>query len=222
MRLPSLARSMLLSTALLGLAACETGPGYRLGDARVPLMKPGYGLVAATVIQRNRLYRNDQPTAMSTAGVTFANFDTVRGADGSSFKLYPGGETISGYVDPSRPGKSDRGYPTFLKAVKPGKYYLSSLTTGPLDNPQVVGPKEDTVFEVKEGEVTYAGSVQMLTWWTERGNGHVPVKRTVEVVDEFARDMPAITVHEPRLATLPIRNGVAGQGASTGSGAAPH
>jgi hypothetical protein len=203
---------MLFSTVLLGLAACESGAPHRLGDANVPLMKPGYGLVATTVIERSRLFSNDQPTGMATIGVTFANFDTARGAEGSAFKVFRGGQTtFAGYVDPTRPEKSDRGYPTFLKQVKPGKYYLSSLTVGPLDNPQVVGPKEDTVFEVKEGEVTYAGSVQMTTWWVERGNGYVAHKRTVEVVDEFARDIPAIKVHEPRLATLPVRNGVARQ-----------
>lgn len=222
MHLPSLARPMLLSAVLLGLAACETGPAHRLGDASLPLMKPGYGLVATTVIQRNRLHSNDQPTAMATAGTTFANFHTVKGAEGENFSVYPGGPTtFAGYVDPTRPGKSDRGFPTFLKQVKPGKYFLNSVVVGTPENSQVVGPKEDTVFEVKEGEVTYAGSVQMVTWWTERGNGYVPVKRIVEVADEFARDMPAIQVHEPRLATLPVRNGVARQGGPTESGAAP-
>lgn len=218
MHLPVLARSLLLSTVLLGLAACESGAPHRLGDANIPLMKPGYGLVATTVVQRNRLHSNDQPTAMATSGITFVHFDAVAGSTGSSFAVFPGGQTtFAGYVDPTRP-KSDRGFPTFLKQVKPGKYRLSSMTVGMPNNPEIVGPKEEPEIEVVEGQVTYAGRVQMTTWWTERGSGYVPVKRTMEVVDEFAKDMPAIQGREPRLATLQLRNG-APQVAASESGA---
>ncbi|MBQ5939525.1 MULTISPECIES: hypothetical protein [unclassified Massilia] len=219
MRFPLSARPVLLSAALLALTACETGPAHRLGDANVPLMKPGYGLVATMVVQANRLHSNDQPTAMSTAGSTIVYFDTVRGSAGSPFWVLRGGGAFAGYVNVEQPARTDRGYPAFLKPVKPGKYYLRSLTVGTPGNEQVVGPKDDTVIEVVEGEVTYAGRVQMQTWWTEKGNGYAPVRRTLEVLDEYAQDMAAFQVREPRLATMTVRNGVARQPAHAGSGA---
>lgn len=208
----TLARSVSLSIVLLCLGACETGgPARRLDDTSVPLMKPGYGLVATTLIERSRLHSNDQPVAVATAGTTDAFYDPVRGSGGSAFLVHPRGETRASPVNPSQPGKADRGYMAFLTPVKPGKYHLNQLLVGVAGNQQVVGPKDEPVFEVVEGQVTYAGSMQLTTWITPGGgNGrYVPVKRTVEVVDQYEKDMALIGAKEPRLSTVTIRNGIA-------------
>jgi len=216
MRSSVLIRSLSLSVIALGLAACETaGPARRLDDTSVPLMKPGYGLVATTLIERTRLYRTDQPIAVATAGTTVAFYSVVRGSDGSAFVVHPSGETRASLVNPDQPGKADRGYMAFLTPVKPGKYYLDTLLVGPIGHQQVLGPKKkEPVFEVREGEVTYAGSVQTLTLAELSRGGYEPVRKTVEVVDEYTKDMPLIKAQEPRLSTVTIRNGVARQAAS--------
>jgi len=214
MRSSTLARSLSLSVVLLGLGACETGgPARRLDDASVPLMKPGYGLVATTLIQRSRLHSTGQPVSVASAGTTVAFYDPVRGSGGSAFLVHPRGETRASVVNPAQAGKADRGYMAFLTPVKPGKYHLNQLLVGVPGNQQGVGPKGEPVFEVVEGQVTYAGSMQMWTWLTPGGGngGYVPVKRTVEVVDEYAKDMALIGAKEPRLSTVTIRNGVARQ-----------
>lgn len=216
MRSSILVRSLSLSVVVLGLTACETGgPARRLDDTSVPLMKPGYGLVATTLIERTRLNKTDQPVAVATAGTTVAFYGPVRGSDGSAFVVQPRGETRASWVNPNQPGKADRGYMAFLTPVKPGKYYLDTLLVGPMSHQESVHPKkEEPVFEVREGQVTYAGSVQMLTLAEPSRGGYEPVRRTVEVVDEYAQDMALIKAQEPRLSTVTIRNGVARPAAS--------
>jgi len=216
MRLSTFARSLALSTVVLCLSACETGgPARRLDDTSVPLMKPGYGLVATTLIERSRLYRTDQPIAVMSVGTTMAFYSPVRGSDGSAFVVQPRGETRASWVNPDQPGKADRGYMAFLTPVKPGKYYLNTLLVGPMSHQESVRPKkEEPVFEVREGEVTYAGSVQMLTLAELSRGGYEPVRKSVEVVDEYAKDMALIRAKEPRLSTVTIRNGLARQAVS--------
>jgi hypothetical protein len=199
---------------LLGLGGCETGgPARRLDDTSVPLMKPGYGLVATTLIERSRLHSTDQPVSVATAGESVAFYDTVRGSGGSAFVVHPRGETRASLVNPNQPGKADRGYLAFLTPVKPGKYHLNQLMVGVPGNQQGVGPKDEPVFEVVEGEVTYAGSMQMLSRVERHGSGYVPVRRTVEVVDEYAKDIPAVNVPSGRARKISGRRpGAAGCG----------
>jgi hypothetical protein len=213
MRISILTRSLSLSAALLGLCACEAaGPARRLDDTSLPLMKPGYGLVATTLIQRSRLHTTDQPIGVATAGTTVAFYDPVPGSGGAAFVVHPRGETRASLVNPDQPGKAARGYMAFLTPVKPGKYHLNQLQVGVPGDQQGVGPQDEPVFDVVEGQVTYAGSMQMLTRVEPQGYGqYVPVRRTVEVVDEYTKDIALIKAQEPRLSTVTITNGAARQ-----------
>jgi hypothetical protein len=210
MRLSILARSLSLSAILLGLVACEAGgPPRRLDDASVPLMTPGYGLVATTLIQSYRLDSNDQPVAVGTSGVTIAHYAPVSGSDGAAFVVQNGGRTRASIVYPA--GRAGRGYLGFLTPVKPGKYQLRQLQVGTQDNLQSVFPKNAPVFEVAEGQVTYAGSMRMQTRVApgRRAGGYETVRRSVEVVDEYTQELPAIQAKEPRLSTVTVKNGLA-------------
>jgi hypothetical protein len=170
--------------------------------------------VATTLIERSRLHSNEQPVAVATAGATVAFYDPVRGSGGTAFVVHPRGETRASLVNPNQPGKTGRGYMAFLTPVKPGKYHLNQLLVGPPGQQQGVGPKDDAVFEVVEGQVTYAGSMQMLTRVAPERGGYVPVRRTVEVVDEYEQDMALIKAQEPRLSAVIIRNGLARKAAA--------
>jgi hypothetical protein len=54
----------------------------------------------------------------------------------------------------------------------------------------------------------------MLTLAELSRGGYEPVRKSVEVVDEYAKDMALIRAKEPRLSTVTIRNGLARQAVS--------
>jgi hypothetical protein len=75
-----------------------------------------------------------------------------------------------------------------------------------------VWPKAPPSFEVVEGQVSYAGSVQLSTRMEKRYGAYAPVDMRVEVIDDDAEDVETIEAEEPRLAAVRITNGLAVQG----------
>jgi hypothetical protein len=109
---------------------------------------------------------------------------------------------------------ADRGFLIYLTPAKPGKYHLRQMLVSAEKEQQGVWPKGEPVFEVAEGQVTYAGSVQLLTRMEKRYGVFAPVDMSVQVVDDYAYDVAAIKAQEPRLGATAIGNGVARRGAS--------
>ena len=208
-----LARSLLLSTVLLTLGACQGPPARHLGDTSVPLMQPGYGLVATTLVYRSRDFRTEQPTHTPSYRKAVAFYATVPGAGGTAFVVQPYGDTRASYVHRQRSEDSDRGFLIFLTPAKPGKYVLDTLLVDGAKEQHSVFPKHPPPFEVVEGQVTYAGTVDLLTGMEKRYGLYAPVSMGVQVVDAYAYDVATIKEHEPRLKAITIRNGLAPQDA---------
>lgn len=208
------ARSLLLSASLLTLGACQGPPARHLGDTSVPLMQPGYGLVATTLVYRSRDLRTDLPTNTPSYRKAVAYYDPMPGAGGAAFIVHPYGETRASYVHRQRTADADHGFLIFLTPVKPGRYYLHELLVDGAKEQHGVWPRNPPSFEVVEGQVTYAGTVDLLTRMEMRYGVHAPVDMSVRVVDDYAYDVATIKAHEPRLEAVTIRNGLARQNAA--------
>jgi hypothetical protein len=209
MLLPVRCRSLLLSAALLTLGACQGPPARRLGDTGVPLMQPGYGLVATTLVYRSRVLGSDLPTNAASYRKAVAFYDPAPGAGGAGFLVQPFGETRMSYVHRQRTEDADRGFLVFLTPARPGRYYLHQLLVDGAKEQHGVWPKAPPAFEVTEGQVTYAGSVQLLTRMEKRYGVYAPVDMHVQVMDDYAHDVATIKAEEPRLEAIAIRNGLA-------------
>jgi hypothetical protein len=206
-----LARSLLLSAVLLTLGACQGPPARPLGDTSVPLMQPGYGLVATTLVYRSRDYHTDLPTHTPSYRKAVAFYAPLPGAGGTAFVVQPYGDTRASYVHRQRSDDADHGFLIFLTPVKPGRYVLDTLLVDGAKEQHPVFPKHPPSFEVIEGQVTYAGTVDLLTDMEKRYGLYAPVSMGVQVVDAYAYDVATIKEREPRLRAITIRNGLAPQ-----------
>jgi hypothetical protein len=209
----ALSRALLLSAALLTLGACQGPPSRRLGDTSVPLMQPGYGLVATTLVYRSRDLRSEQPTDTPSYRKAVEFYFPLPDTGGAAFVVHPYGETRATWVHRQRTEDSDRGFAVFLTPAKPGKYSLHQLLVDGEKQQQGVWPKAPPTFEVKEGQVTYAGSVHLMTRMEKRYGVYAPVDMGVLVIDDYAHDVATIKEQEPRLEAVAIKNGLARQGA---------
>lgn len=141
-------------------------------------------------------------------------YESLAGAGGTAFVAHPFGETRPCYVHQQWAVDADRGFLIYLTPAKPGKYHLRQMLVSGQKEQQGVWPKHEPMFEVTEGQVTYAGSVQLLMRMEKRYGVFAPGDMRVQVVDDYAFDAAAIRAQEPRPDAIAIRNGVARQGGS--------
>lgn len=195
-------RRIFIATIMLGLVAC--GAPVRIGDMSQPLMPPGHGLVATTVVFSNPT----QPSFMKPNSFLF-NFE-FEATDGQSDSM---SLALNGN-DPSFVSKNPRAMADdtppvlLLKAVKPGKYRLKRAAI--IEEGQFnLWPTNSREIEVVAGQVTYIGSMLMKYESSFKGTGvRTPRYFVMSVVDDFDRDMSELKSLDKRLESLVVTNGV--------------
>lgn len=88
---------------------------------------------------------------------------------------------------------------------------LDRKNFGAVDAQAALAAEGQRAFEVVEGLVTYAGSVQLLTLMEKLYGVYVPAEISVQVAYNYAYDVAPIRAEAPRLDTILIRNGPANQ-----------
>lgn len=209
MRMPVLARHLLISITVLGLGACAGPPAKRLGDTSTPLMTPGHGLVATTWVYRSRTLATGAPTNGFSARRVVAFYDPKPNGGGAAFVVQPFGTTLASFVAKRRFDDADPGFAVFLTPAKPGKYALQSLLVNDAKEQVGVWPKDSPTFEVVAGQVTYAGSLHLMTRMEQSLGVYVARDMSVQVVDDYALDAAELRALEPRLGTAVMKNGLA-------------
>ena len=194
---------------LFVLSACVTTKV--IGDPNTPLMQPGHGLVANSVIFRNpNSAENFKFGHRST--LWHFNFESVDGNKKNRFVIATGEQSA---LAPGKAPRSvdDDGLPTLLLTqVKPGKYRLTDVFINPYPykNPFFVGAKNSQSFEVTEGQVTYVGSMLLLTRTRWVGGTLTPAMFLLDMASDFETDIAELKVMEPRLSPVVIKNGFGG------------
>lgn len=202
MQTNSVTRRIFISGIVLALAACSAPA--RIGDMSQPLMPPGHGLVATTVVFSNPT----QPSFMKPNSFLF-NFE-FEATDGQSDSM---SLALNGN-DPSFISKNPRALADdtppvlLLKPVKPGKYRLKRAAI--IEEGQFnLWPTNSKEIEVVAGQVTYIGSMLMKYESSFKGTGvRTPRYFVMSVVDDFDRDMSELKALDKRLESLVVTNAV--------------
>ncbi len=194
----------LLASAVL-LAGCASAPE---AQESASLLKPGYGVVAATLqftvkgtSEDARQHGIELPhIAAEIVPVNPAGGDTA--VLSTSRKWRKPGATL---VTPEGDRVMD------VAALKPGRYKIRRLAASFnfLNKQTSVLPTPDILFDVKEGEVTYMGSIQAITTIGRDGQGQqTPTAITLAVRDEFSADTAAMKQADPGMGALVLRDGL--------------
>lgn len=196
-------RRALIAAMLLSLAACADQA--RIGDTNRPLMPPGEGLIATTVVFSNPT----QPSFMKPNGFLFGFEFTP--TDGRTEIMRLGHYT----QDPSFISKNARAKPDdtppmlLLVPSKPGKYRLTRATVTE-EGHYSISPHNTQEIEVVAGQVTYIGSIWMTYECAFRGLGvRTPRYFTLSVVNDFERDMKELKGLDKRLESVVVKNALA-------------
>lgn len=162
-----------------------------------PLPRGGTGYVAATLVARNESY--DPKLHMKDVAMVSAAFHAVDNPKSIAFWLSQG----SVFMDPRLVLPEPDGQRILvLTEVKPGKYKMGALQGSfPGRNKTVaIEAIDPPVIEVREGEVTYAGSLQLINLVGENLLGMaVPGSARMVVKNEYRTDVSAIKVADPRV-----------------------
>jgi hypothetical protein len=200
---------------LLALAGCATRNSV-LGDTGELKPEGGTGYVAATLV-----YRIDSvdPTLQL---VGFPSIDSAFYAQGATDKP---AFSINTYTDMNNTGlwavpgaalEESRGRRVMsLVKVPAGRYRLGRVGSQfPAYRQHVTLDMVDPpMIEVREGQVTYAGSIQLVVGAGKNIFGQArPSNAKLRLVDDAARDIAAIKKADARLSQLTVVDGLQSQG----------
>jgi hypothetical protein len=192
-------RRILCITALLTLTACAD---TKIGDMSRPLMPPGYGLVASTVVFSNPT----QPAGFKFGSLLYHfGFDDVDGKLDSWSTNLPQDATFK--TKSSRAMEDDAPPDLLLTPVKPGKYQLKRVHVTEGGATIDLSPKNTQVIEVVAGQVTYIGVMWMTYFarFTPKGTLQ-PRYMEMKIVNDFERDINELKSLDNRLESVVIKN----------------
>jgi hypothetical protein len=195
----TLSRILCIAGALV-LAGCASS---KIGDTTKPLMPPGYGLVATSVVFTNPT----QPGFMKPRWFPYHfSFETVDGqyAWGTNYPedAVSQSSIVRAMADDAKPD-------LVLTPVKPGKYRLfrAHVTeNSDIDMKITSGP----VIEVVAGQITYAGSFWMKYYAKFSKTGTLfPREMWFSLVNDYDRDVAELKSIDKRLESVVFTNGIA-------------
>ena len=198
MQATNLVRGVLIAAAILSTSACSTPPV--IGDPARPLMPPGEGLIASSVV-----FTTAAPDGMRYRGFLFSfEYEPI---DGQKNELYFGLND----QDPRHIAKTPRAPQEtqpilFLYPAKPGKYRLKR-TRIVAEGSYSFWPEHPREIEVVAGQVTYLGSTVIAYRASWRGLGVLtPTDILLTTRDDFKRDMDELKAVEKRLESVVVKN----------------
>lgn len=192
---------------LLGLSACATE--VMIGDQSVPVMGPGEGLIASSVVFQNPNSAANLKAGHKSSAFTF----TYEALDGDNKEVVlPLKENTAAIDSQSVRSVDDDGNPILmLTRAKPGKYRLRQAWINPYPYKGVFAlPVVDApIIEVVAGQVTYAGSQRLFSRTRWVGGDLRVSDMWFKMENDFEIDINDIKKVEPRLRTVVIKNGLA-------------
>lgn len=198
MLLKSASVHLVLAAALLGLAGCAAE--VKIGDTNHPLMPPGQGLIATTVVFSNPT----QPEFMKPNRMLFHFIYEGTGGTNGSF-------SVSESSNPSWRSKkvraiADDGDPVLiLTPAKPGKYRMERATVIEAGQFIILTDRAPEI-EVVAGQVTYAGSFRFTYTTRFIGPNRVPRNFSMDVTDAYDMDVAELRALDPRLQSVVVKN----------------
>lgn len=195
---------------IVTLAVVLNGCITEVGNQRVPLMKPGHGLVATSVILQS---------PNSAALVKFGHFQArfrftyqlIGGEVKDQFVLSNERDSAVMMSKTARTAEDDAMPALLLSSAKPGKYRLREARISPYPHrfDAVFFLVDQPVIDVVEGQLTYAGSMRLRSS-VQWGAGKPTVNSiAVETENDFAIDVAELKLREERLSSVPIKNALA-------------
>jgi hypothetical protein len=196
--------SILIGLSLLAGCGAQTST---LGNAG-KLEANEFGYVAATLVSRQLA---DEPGMLLPRPPRIAaEFYENTASPHKEFELHTAGaEQWKNPVSKEGPGGTYRAM--LLVPVKPGRYWLGNVKASFFGGYQL-----DTelrapypTITVRKGEVTYAGSIQVISRLGRNVTGEVrPGGIFLNIGNDFEADIAAMKNMDPRVATLPVSNGL--------------
>ncbi|MGB9108015.1 MAG: hypothetical protein WCC39_04945 [Telluria sp.] len=202
---------MCMTTLMVALAGCASRNSV-LGEAGELKPESGVGYVAATLV-----YRIDSADP-SIELVGFPSIAAAFHAPGNagkpafSINTFTTMNRMGLWTEPRAALEEPRGRRVLaLVQVPAGRYQLGRIdSTYTLYLRQVaLNMTDPPVIEVRAGQVTYAGSIQLRVRTGKDRFGHaVPVSATLHLVDDAAGDIAAMKKVDVRLAPLAVVDGL--------------
>lgn len=196
----SAARRALIATIILSLTACAAPA--RIGDTSRPLMAPGEGLIATTVVFSNPTQPSFMKPNMFLFGFEFTP------TDGRTEIMRLGHyDQDPSFVSRNVRAKPDDTWPMLLLVpTKPGKYRLTRATVTE-EGHFSISPRNMPEIEVVAGQVTYIGSIWMTYECSFKGIGaRTPRYFSMSIVNDFERDMAELKSLDQRLESVVVKN----------------
>jgi hypothetical protein len=206
-RIAVVKRLYLLLLALV-VVGCATQSNQLGNQQRLP--EPGVGYVLASLTYEVP----SDPDARTLAFVPALTvmYSPVEGGSGQHFSIHTSNSTGNTGMWSDKKLALDDGMTrrlVLLVPVRPGKYrvkqYYSSF---PVFGREVfIDAKEPPTFEVREGEIAYAGSVQLSFSVGKTLFGQLrPNVATIKLVHELDKDVRAARDVDSRLAKIEVRD----------------
>jgi hypothetical protein len=203
------------TTLLVLLAGCATKNSV-LGEAGELKPEAGAGYVAATLVYR--IDSADQSIQLVGAPSITAAFYGPEAAKQVAFSIntFTDMNNTGLWAAPGAALEESRGRRVLsLVKVPAGRYQLGRVGSFyPVYQQHVTLDMIDPpVIEVREGQVTYAGSIQLIIRVGKNIFGQArPYSASLRLVDDAAKDIAAMKKADARLAQLAVVDGLQGQG----------
>jgi hypothetical protein len=203
------------TTLLVALAGCASRNSV-LGEAGELKPESGAGYVAATLVYR--IESADPSLQLVSLPSIAASFHALGAPSKAAFSIntFTDLNNTGLWTAPGAALEESRGRRVLsLVKVPAGRYqlgrvyssftvYREHVTLNMLDPP---------VIEVREGQVTYAGRIQLVVRVGKDNFGHaVPFSAALRLVDDAVSDIAAMKKADARLASLAVVDGLQAQG----------
>jgi hypothetical protein len=203
------------TTLLVALAGCASRNSV-LGEAGELKPESGAGYVAATLVYR--IKSADPSLQLVSLPSIAASFHALGAPSKAAFSIntFTALNNTGLWTAPGAALEESRGRRVLsLVKVPAGRYQLgrvySSFTV--YREHVTLNMLAPPVIEVREGQVTYAGSIQLVVRVGKDNFGHaVPYSAALRLVDDAASDIAAMKKADVRLAQLAVVDGVQAQG----------
>lgn len=198
-----LAALTLLASSLI-LASCASAPPQQSGA----LLQPGTGVVVASFqFSLSGTNENAHEHRIELPHME-ANIKPVDAPGGDTAVL----STSHAWRVPAVTLATEKGDRVMsMASLKPGRYKIRRLEASFIffKKQNSVLPSQDILFDVKEGQVTYIGSIQAVATMGRDNQGQVtPTAIALSVRDEFAADVAAMKKADPSMGALVLRDGL--------------
>jgi hypothetical protein len=203
------------TTLLVALAGCATKNSV-LGEAGELKPEAGAGYVAATLVYR--IDSADQSIQLVGAPSMSAAFYAPGAGKKVAFSIntYTDMNNTGLWAAPGAALEESRGRRVMsLVKVPAGRYQLGLVSSSfPVYQQHVTLDMIDPpVIEVREGQVSYAGSIQLIIRVGKNIFGQArPYSASLRMVDDAAKDIAAMKKTDARLAQLAVVDGLQAQG----------